>query len=87
MVVKPSKDDKNSLDKWKKRSKKGSYNINDWLKILTAKDKEILENIYTEHRDRLMHNAWNKKRQFKADSLATRTRATLHQPKLSKYFN
>ena len=62
MVGKPSEDDKNSVDKWKKRSEKGSRNIDDWLKTFSARNKEILENIYTRHRDRLMYDAWNKKK-------------------------
>ena len=57
MVVESSKDDKNSVDKWKKRSEKGSCNIGDWLKTFSVRNKEILENIYTRHRDQLMHNA------------------------------
>ena len=77
---------KNSVDKWKKRSEKGSRNIGDWLKTVSAKNKEILENIYTRHRDRLIHDAWNKKKRRKAESLDNRTRATLHQQKLKNYF-
>ena len=37
----------NSVNKWKKRSEKDSHNIGDWLKTFTAKNKAILENIYT----------------------------------------
>ena len=75
----------NSIEKWKKRSEKGSRNIGDWLKTVSAKNKEILENIYTRHRDRLMHDAWNKKKRRKAESLEHRTRATLRQRKLNAY--
>ena len=78
---------KNSIEKWKKRSEKGSRNIGDWLKTVSAKNKEILENIYTRHRDRLMHDAWNKKKRRKAESLDNRTRATLRQRKLNAYLN
>ena len=59
---------KNNVGKWKKISEKGSRNIGDWLNIFSTKNKEILENIYTRHRDRLMHNAWNKKKRRKAAS-------------------
>ena len=76
---------KNSIEKWKKRSEKGSRNIDDWLKTVSAKNKEILENIYTRHRDRLMHDAWNKKKRRKAESLEHRTRATLQQRKMNGY--
>ena len=62
MVVKPSKDDKNSVDKWKKRSEKVSCNIGDCLKVFSVRNKEILENICTRHRDQLMNDAWNKKK-------------------------
>ena len=55
----------NSVNKWKKRSEKGSRNIGDWLKTLTAKNKEIFENIYTRHRDRLIHDTQNKKNDVK----------------------
>ena len=87
MVVKPSKDDKNSVDKWKKRSEKGSHNIGDWLKTFYTRNKEILKNIYTRHRDQLMYNVWNKKRQHKAESLDNITRATLCQQKLKHYLH
>ena len=33
---------KNSIDKWKKRSEKGSRNIGDWLKTFSARNTEIL---------------------------------------------
>ena len=42
---------KNSIDKWKKRSEKGTRNIGNWLKTFSEKNKEILKNIYTRHRD------------------------------------
>ena len=35
---------KNSIEKWKKRSEKGSRNIGDWLKTVSAKNNEIHEN-------------------------------------------
>ena len=75
----------NSIEKWKKRSEKGTRNIGDWLKTVSERNKEILENIYTRHRDRLMHDAWNKKKRRKAESLEHRTRATLRQRKLNAY--
>ena len=75
----------NSIEKWKKRSEKGTRNIGDWLKTVSERNKEILENIYTRHRDRLMHDAWNKKKRHKAESLEHRTRATLRQRKLNAY--
>ena len=75
----------NSIEKWKKRSEKGTRNIGDWLKTVSERNKEILENIYTRHRDRLMHEAWNKKKRHKAESLEHRTRATLRQRKLNAY--
>ena len=31
---------KNSIDKWKKRSEKGSRNIGDWLKTFSEKNKQ-----------------------------------------------
>ena len=76
---------KNSIEKWMKRSEKGYRNIGNWLKAFSAKNKEIIENIYTRHRDRLMHDAWNKKKRRKAESLDHRTRATLRQTKLNAY--
>ena len=75
----------NSIEKWKKRSEKGTRNIGDWLKTVSERNKEILENIYTRHRDRLMHDAWNKKKRHKAESLDHRTRVTLRQRKLNAY--
>ena len=76
---------KNSIDKWKKRSEKGTRNIGNWLKTFSKKNKEIPENIYSRHRDRLMHDAWNKKKRRKAESLDNRTRTTLRQRKLNAY--
>ena len=75
----------NSIEKWKKRSEKGSRNIGDWVKTVSAKNKEILENIYTRHRYRLMHDAWNKKKRRKAESLEHRIRETLRQRKINGY--
>ena len=76
---------KNSVEKWKKRSEKGSRNIGDWLKTFSARNKEIFQNIYTRHREQLMYDAWNKKKRCKAESLDNRTRATLCQRKLKTY--
>ena len=62
MVVQPSKDDTKERRQMEERSEKGTCKIGDWLKMLTAKNKEIIENIYTRHRDRLMYNTWNKEK-------------------------